>query len=211
MSLAHTIFLWPQGSLPSLRICRDTSQMDRGDATCPQGCPHPPRLFTVSNVSFAQLNVGFYTRRQTFTLTNRSKVHTRCCPQGGSGWGRADGSFCPRPGPAHSTRWPFRRDIQTKGHDVNCRREERHRSGMQRAQCGFFCRRTGNGRGGVAPEEKELKSAASPAVLPPPRNLSGLPAGRGNQIKTKETQLMGMVSGAQLQDGGALIIQPPFP
>ena len=125
MGLAHTIFLWPQGSLPSPRICRETSQMDRGDATCPQGCPHLPRLFTISNVSFAQLDDGFYTRRQKFTLKNRSKVHTRCCPRGGSGWGQAEGSLCPRPGSAHSTRWPFREDVQTKGHEANCRREER--------------------------------------------------------------------------------------
>lgn len=168
MGLAHTIFLWPQGSLPSLRICRDTSQMDRGDATCPQGCPHPPRLFTVSNVSFAQLNVGLYTRRQTFTLTTRSKVHPRCCPQGGSGWGRADGSLCPRPGPAHSTRWPFRSDIQTKGHDVNCRREERHRSGMQRAQSGFFCGRTERQWGCRPPKRRSwnLQQAQLSCLLP---------------------------------------------
>lgn len=86
-----------QDSLPSAQICRETSQMDRGEATCPQGCPRLPRLFTVSNVSFAQLNAGFYSRKQEFTLINRSKAHTWCCTRGGSGWGQAEGSLCPRP------------------------------------------------------------------------------------------------------------------
>ena len=71
--------------------------MDRGEATCPQGCPRLPRLFTVSNVSFAQLNAGFYSRKQKFTLMNRSKARTWCCTRGGSGWGQAEGSLCPRP------------------------------------------------------------------------------------------------------------------
>lgn len=84
-----------QDSLPSPWICRETSQMDRGEATCPQGCPRLPRLFTVSNVSFAQLNVGFYSRKQKFTLL--SKERTWCCPRGGSGRGQAEGSLCPRP------------------------------------------------------------------------------------------------------------------
>ena len=68
-----------------------------------------------------------------------------------------------------------------------------------------------NCSGGVSPEEKELESAAGPAVLPPPRDLSGLPAGRGKQMKRKETRLTGMESGTQLHEGGALITQPPFP
>lgn len=75
----------------------------------------------------------------------------------------------------------------------------------------LFLQKDGKLQWGVSPEEKELESAASPAVLPPPRDLSGLPAGRGKQIKTKEIQLTRMVSSAQLHEGGALITQPPFP
>ena len=87
--LAHTIFLTPFRPRSVGRHHRWTEERPP--------VPRDAHAFTVSNVSFAQLNAGFYSRKQKFTLMNRSKARTWCCTRGGSGWGQAEGSLCPRP------------------------------------------------------------------------------------------------------------------
>lgn len=103
------------------------------------------------------------------------------------------GGWQPLPSPWASTQHPLAFQERHPDKGARCELPAGGASQVRNAESAerLFLRKDGTAVGVSPPEEKELESAASPAVLPPPRNLSGLPAGRGNQIKTKETQLWG--------------------